>query len=71
MTCKYILVNIGCIECGVDSDIVGIFTDKIRADELCKKLSDKAAWRQNGQNNFEVFSTLEDNVINDNYKEYL
>jgi hypothetical protein len=28
---KWIVVNIGCIECGVSSNIVGVFTDKERA----------------------------------------
>ena len=30
---RYIVVNIGCIECGVSSNIVGVFYDDIKAND--------------------------------------
>ena len=33
----YLVMNIGCIECGVSSKIVGLFADRARADAvLCR-----------------------------------
>ena len=34
---KYIVVDIGCIECGEPSDILGVFTDRQKAEEVMKK----------------------------------
>jgi hypothetical protein len=51
----YVVVNIGCIECGVSSKIVGMFAEKARAvavAEACDELHD---WREFGQNRYEVF----------------
>jgi hypothetical protein len=52
---RWIVVNIGCIECGVGSAIVGVFDDETRADALANELDKTHAWRQGGQNHFEVF----------------
>lgn len=52
---KWILVNIGCIECGVSSKIVGVFSSKERAEELANRLYESHKWRDHGQNDFEVF----------------
>lgn len=73
MTKKYIVVDIGCIECGVSSNLVGIFTEKDKADNIANRLnkSKEATWLYGGQHNYVVFETLEDNVINNNYSEYL
>lgn len=73
MTSKYVLVNIGCIECGVSSNLVGTFTDKINAESICYRLNSsiESSWRESGQNNYVIFKTLEDNVINDEYMQYL
>jgi hypothetical protein len=51
----YIVVNIGCIECCVSSDIVGIFRDKARAEAIAKECRDKLPWREWGQNEYGVF----------------
>lgn len=64
---KYILVNIGCIECGVSSNIVGVFTSLQKAEEIqshCDKVHD---WRQGGQNSFEIFEMPEADVVNPEY----
>lgn len=36
----YVLVEIGCIECSLESNILGIFTSKERADSLRDKYKD-------------------------------
>lgn len=64
---KWILVNIGCIECGVSSDIVGVFTDKARADALANELLSTHGWREGGQNDFIVFEMPKLDTINDEY----
>lgn len=66
---KYLLFNIGCLECGVDSNVVGIFDTKLKADVLRDELRKKFAWRQGGQNEFEIFElNLPINEINEEYK---
>ena len=68
MSTKWIVVNIGCIECGVSSNIVGVFTDKVRADDLAASLYDTHDWREGGQNTFEVFPMPEDDTVNPEYQ---
>ena len=51
----YIVVNIGCIECGVSSNIVGIFDDRDTAMQIASNLQETHGWREGGQNSFEVF----------------
>lgn len=65
----FILVNIGCIECGVSSDIVGVFTRQDVAVSLAKQLNKTHSWRESGQNSFEVFPMPAANVINPEYLE--
>lgn len=67
MDTLYILVNIGCLECGVSSDIVGVFTDKEDAYSLEEECTEKFSWREGGQNSFEVFEVNVLNVINPEY----
>lgn len=64
---KYILMDIGCIACSVPSNPVGVFTDKIEAETLASKLKETHHWRQHGENEFQVFPLLEDNVIDPEY----
>lgn len=52
---KYIVVNIGCIECGVTSNVVAVYVDKASAEEAVDRLSSELSWREGGQNAFEVF----------------
>ena len=65
---KYIVVNIGCIECKVSSNIVGVFDDEKKAKKIAKDLEKRFEWRQGGDNQFEVFPMPEINII---HKEYL
>ena len=66
---KWIVVNIGCIECGVGSNIVGVFTDEGRAVDIAKEFDKKFNWRDGGQNSFEVFEMPKLNIIADEYNE--
>jgi hypothetical protein len=47
--------NIGCIECGVSSNVVGVYESKEEADTVARLCQSKLHWRQRGQNSFEVF----------------
>lgn len=67
----FLLFNIGCIECGVSSNIVGVFANKESAESLAQKLSESHSWRKGGQNSFEVFELPEPGVINKEYSETL
>lgn len=68
---KWIVVNIGCIECGVSSDIVGVFDNEEKAKEIASMCDKKYDWREGGQNNFEVFEMPKLNVINKEYSEII
>jgi len=65
----WIVVNIGCIECGVSSNIVGVFTDEARAQAHADRLGDTHSWRQDGQNSFEVFPMPEVDVVAGEYQD--
>ena len=52
---KYAVVNIGCIECGVSTNVVGTYQTNEEADAVASALDAKLSWREGGQNAFEVF----------------
>ena len=63
----YLVMNIGCIECSVSSKIVGLFADKARADAVAEACNEKHPWRENGQNNYEVFALPEPERVDAEY----
>lgn len=65
---RYLVMNIGCIECGVSSAVVAVLTDKPAAEALAAKCEEKFDWREGGQNRFEVFELPEIGVVADEYK---
>ena len=67
---KYVVVNIGCLECGVSSNIVGVFENKEKAKLIAEKCSDKFSWRNGGENSFEVFELPEIDIVNSKYNGY-
>ena len=67
----WIVVNIGCIECGVSTKIVGVFSNEARANEIAVKCEKTHSWRQDGQNDFEVFLLPEVDIIDPEYVEGL
>lgn len=66
---SYVVVNIGCIECGVSSALVGVFEHKHEAQAVATRLDKSHDWRQGGQNRFEVFELPPEGVIADEYAE--
>jgi hypothetical protein len=64
---QWIVVNIGCIECGVSTNIVGVFDNKETADKVAKDCDETYSWREGGQNEFEVFPMPPINKIHDDY----
>ena len=52
---KWLVFNVGCIECGVSSNVVGVYATKEEADNIAAICNAKLDWREDGQNSFEVF----------------
>ncbi len=52
---RWVVVNIGCIECGVSSDVVGVYATKEEAERVASACDDDLSWREGGQNEFEVY----------------
>lgn len=52
---RFLAFNIGCIECGVSSAVVGTYDTEDEAEAICAKLDKCLDWREGGQNRFEVF----------------
>jgi hypothetical protein len=52
---RYIAMDIGCIECGEPSGIVGVFDDEVEATAACNLATEKQAEDWHGQHHFEVF----------------
>ena len=55
---RYLVMNIGCIECGVSSDVVGRYDTRAEAGRVADTCNEKLHWREGGQNSFEVFDLL-------------
>lgn len=51
----YILMEIGCIECGLKSQVVGVFDDRAAAEREAATCFQRFHWRNGGENSFEVF----------------
>lgn len=56
---RFLLFNIGCIECGVSSAVVGVFEAREEAEQIAERLRHTHSWREGGQNGFEVFELPE------------
>lgn len=52
---QWLVFNIGCIECGVSSNVVGTYSTREEAEAIAGLLDAKLRWREAGQNFFEVF----------------
>jgi hypothetical protein len=52
---RWMVFNVGCIECGVSSGVVGFYMTEDEAKSVAAVLNDKLSWRDGGQNNFEVY----------------
>ncbi|EIK3148093.1 hypothetical protein LJ084_003960 [Salmonella enterica] len=67
----WLVFNIGCIECGVSSNVVGVFADKAEADAIAENLSENHGWREGGQNSYEVFELNDLGVLSDEYRNFV
>ena len=63
----FVVMNIGCIECGVSSTIVGVFRDKEKAEVIAMYCDNNFSWREGGQNSFEVFELPEPEKVAPEY----
>jgi len=64
----YVVFNIGCIECSVSSNIVGLFSDKVKADQIAEQCQKDFHWREGGQNHFQVFELPQPETIQPEYR---
>lgn len=62
MTNLYVAVDIGCIECGEETQVLGIFTSLTRAEEVCNEHAARHCAKWRGQHAFEVFPVAEIDV---------
>jgi len=62
---KFVLVEIGCLECGIGSDIVGVFSDQEKAEAISYKLNQATG----SHYSYEVYELLEIDVINPAFKD--
>ena len=51
----YVLVDIGCIECGEESAVIGIYTSKKKAQRIRREHEKRQNESWNGQHIFEIF----------------
>lgn len=55
---QWMVFNVGCIECGVSSNVVGFYTTQEEANRVAQACEDHLHWREGGQNSFEVFNLV-------------
>jgi hypothetical protein len=51
----WMVFDIGCIECGSDSGVVGLFDTIDEANSVAERLNETMCWHDGGQHSFEVF----------------
>ena len=51
----YVAVDIGCLECGESSDVLGIFKDKKQAQKVLDEAEELQAKDWHGEHCFEIF----------------
>lgn len=57
----YVAVDIGCIECGEESAVLGVFTDREAAEAVRSSQEKIQAEHWMGQHSFEIFEIEEMN----------
>ena len=68
---KYVVLDIGCIECGEQSAILGIFDNKQKAKEVMEKYEKIQSSNWTGQHHFEIMEVKEENIELYDEKSYL
>ena len=56
---RWLAFDIGCIECGEESAVIGLFCSKEEAESACKIAADKQKVDWHGQHSMEVFDLSE------------
>lgn len=51
----YVAVDIGCIECGEGSNVLGLFTDKVKAQAVLDAAEKEQAANWHGEHHFGLF----------------
>lgn len=64
---QFLVMDIGCIECIADSDIVGVFDSEEEADKIAKDFNERFGYYEHEQHSFEVFILPQVNIINAEY----
>ena len=54
---RWLVFDVGCIECGEDSNVVGTYQDEAEARAVARTVDKTCGWR-GGQHEFEVFDLL-------------
>lgn len=52
---KFLAFDIGCLECGESSQVLGVFNTEIEAEACCDKAHELQSLNWTGQHHFEVF----------------
>lgn len=66
---RWLCFNIGCIECGVSSAVVGVFESREVAQAHADRLQETHNWREGGQNAFKVFELPAPGIVAEQYGE--
>lgn len=65
----FVVVDIGCIECGAGSAVLGVFTEEKRAQSVCDDHEQRQKNDWHGQHSFEIFPIDVDVEYRQEYKE--
>lgn len=68
---RWAVVNVGCIECGVSSKLVGVFATRAEAEAVEAACDRLFGWREGGQNAFYTFELPPVGVVDPEYREAL
>jgi hypothetical protein len=64
---EFAVFNIGCIECGVSSGLVGVYASFDEAQKVAERLRKTHEWREGGQNDYRVFQLSDVGVTASEY----
>ena len=59
----YVAVDIGCLECGEGSNVLGIFTTEKKADEVCENHAVRQGLKWHGQHSFKTFCVKQIDIV--------
>lgn len=63
----WLVMEIGCLECGMPSGVVGVFADKDKAEAVATACEKGLPWR-GGENTFKVFELPQPEIIGEQYR---